>query len=253
MDETLPGSADVPARTVDPGRGLAWWTEAWALFMRSAVLWVALGLILIVVFAVISMVPLLGAVATALLTPVFFGSWMQAAHKVDAGGVLEVADLFSAFKGAQLTPLIVLGALFAAATVVIFLVAGVLGAGAVFGMFHGGMHQSGTGLLAGLGVGLMAMLFFLAFGLLATAAIWFAPALVVFRNITPVDALKASFAAVFRNWLPFLVYGVIEIVLAIVASIPFALGWLVLMPVLMLTAYVSYRDVFGTAAAPTAA
>jgi uncharacterized membrane protein len=221
--------------------------------MRSALLWVALALILIVVFAVIGFVPLLGAVATALLAPVFVGSWMLAAHKVHNGGVLEVGDLFSAFKGAQLTPLIVLGALFAAATVVIFLVAGVLGAGAMFGMFTGGARHSGAGMMAGLGVGMLAMLLFVTFGLLATAAIWFAPGLMLFRKATPVDAAKASFAAVLQNWLPFLVFGVIEIVLAIVASIPFALGWLVLLPVLMLTAYVSYCDVFGAPAPETAA
>jgi hypothetical protein len=252
MADALP-STDTQTRTIDAGRGLAWWTEAWALFMRSALLWVVMALILIVIFVVISFVPLLGAVATALLTPVFFGSWMLAARKVQGGGVLEVGDLFSAFKGAHLTPLVILGALFAAATVVIFLVAGVLGAGALFGMFGGGMHRSGAGVMAGLGVGMLAMLIFFTFGLLATAAIWFAPALVVFRKATPVDAAKASFTVVFRNWLPFLVFGVIEIVLAIVASIPFGLGWLVLLPVVMLTAYVSYCDVFGAPAPQTAA
>lgn len=243
MDDAMP-NANAQARMVDASRGLAWWTEAWALFMRSALLWVALGLILIIGCAVIGMVPLLGALATALLMPAFVGGWMLAARKVHDGGTLEVGDLFRAFQGPQLTPLIVLGALFAAATALAFLLAGVLGAGAAFGMFSGGMHRSGAGLLAGLGVGLVAMLVFLGIGLLATAAMWFAPALVVFRQIAPIDAAKASFAAVFKNWLPFLVYGLIQFVLAIVASIPFALGWLVLVPVMMLTAYVSYRDLF---------
>jgi uncharacterized membrane protein len=45
--------------------------------------------------------------------------------------------------------------------------------------------------------------------------------------------------------LPFLVYGVVYVVAAIVASIPFGLGWIVLLPVLMLTVYVSYRDIYG--------
>ena len=243
MDDALP-SANAQARTVEPGRGLAWWTEAWALFVRSALLWVALGLILIVGCGVISMVPLLGAVATALLIPPFVGGWMLAARKVHGGGTLEAGDLFSGFQGAQLTPLFVLGALFAAATALTFLVAGVLGAGAAFGMFLGGMQHGGAGMLAGLGVGLLAIFVFFTFGLLATAAMWFAPALVVFRQTAPIDAAKASFAAVFRNWLAFLVFGLIQIALAVVASIPFALGWLVLVPVMMLTAYVSYRDVF---------
>ena len=48
-----------------------------------------------------------------------------------------------------------------------------------------------------------------------------------------------------KNVVPFLVFGVIYIVAAIVASIPFGLGWIVLVPVSLLTAYVSYEDVFG--------
>ncbi len=47
------------------------------------------------------------------------------------------------------------------------------------------------------------------------------------------------------NWLPFLVYGLIYLVAAFVASIPFGLGWILLVPVVLLTMYVSYRDVFG--------
>ena len=54
-----------------------------------------------------------------------------------------------------------------------------------------------------------------------------------------------SFAASTKNIGPFLLWGLIYIIASIVASIPFALGWLVLGPVLMLTMYVSYKDVFG--------
>jgi uncharacterized membrane protein len=241
----------IEARTVDPGRGVAWWTEAWALFMRSALLWVVLTVILVVGFALIGMVPLLGSLATALLTPVFVASWMVAARKVEGGGTLEVGDLSAAFRGDRLTPLIVLGALFAAATLIILLVAGALGAGAMFGLFgmsgRGMSHSAGT-MVSAMGAGFMAVLVFFTFGMLATAALWFAPALVVFRNVPPVEAVMSSLRAVFKNVLPFLLYGVIQLVLAVVASIPFALGWLVLLPVMLLTAYVSYRDVFGEVA-----
>jgi uncharacterized membrane protein len=245
---TNTATATVEARTVESGRGLVWWTDAWALFMRSALLWVVLGVILIIVFALIGMVPLLGSLATALLTPVFVASWMVAARKVEGGGTLEVADLFTGFRGDRLTPLLVLGALFAGATLIIFLVAGALGAGAMFGLFGmsgSGMSHSAGSMMSAMGAGFMAVLVFFTFGMLATAALWFAPALVVFRNVPPVEAVMSSLRAVFKNVLPFLVYGVIQLVLAVVASIPFALGWLVLLPVMLLTAYVSYRDVFG--------
>ena len=172
---------------------------------------------------------------------------MLAAQKVQDGGTLEVGDLFAGFQGERLAPLLVLGALLLAAMLVIGVVAGVLGLGAVFGMVAGGMHQSAGGIAAGMGAAMAAVLVALVLGTLATMALWFAPALVVFRKLPPIEAVKLSITAVLKNTVPFLVYGLIYIVASIVASIPFALGWLVLLPVSMLTAYVSYREVFEAA------
>jgi uncharacterized membrane protein len=44
--------------------------------------------------------------------------------------------------------------------------------------------------------------------------------------------------------LPFLVYGIVGFLLAIVAVIPLGLGLLVLGPVMWGTMYVGYRDIF---------
>jgi len=128
MNDTL-GSTSPDIRTVDSGRGLAWWTEAWALFTPSAILWIALGLIMLAGYAVVGMVPVVGGLVLALATPVFVGSWMLAARKVQGGGALAVGDLFTCFTGDRLTPLVVLGALLVAATLVIGVVAGALGMG----------------------------------------------------------------------------------------------------------------------------
>jgi len=43
---------------------------------------------------------------------------------------------------------------------------------------------------------------------------------------------------------PFLLYGLVGIGLAIVASIPFGLGWFVLLPVTIASMYTSYCDIF---------
>lgn len=244
----MEGNNNPEARSVAAERGLGWWTDAWALFMRSALLWVALALILFLCMAVVGMVPVLGGVAITLALPVFLGSWVLAAHKVHEGGTLEVADLFAAFKGERLTPLLVIGALLLAATLVMFLVAMVLGAGAVFGVAMGGARQSAAGLMAAVGAGFAALVVCLVLGAIVTMALWFAPALVVFRNVPPVEALKQSATAVLKNWVAFLVFGLLYIVASIVATIPFGLGWLVLLPVSLLTAYVSYRDTYEMAA-----
>lgn len=192
-----------------------------------------------------AMIPLLGTLVASLLTPVFVGSWMLAARKVEGGGALEWADLFACFKGDRLTPLLVLGGLLVAAMLVIGVVAGVFGAGALFGMMAGASHRSLGGMMAAAGAGMTVLLVVLLLGALVTMALWFAPALVVFRQSQPLDAVRASIGAVLKNMLPFLLYGLVYIGLSIVASIPFGLGWIVLLPVTLLTAYVSYRDLFG--------
>jgi uncharacterized membrane protein len=48
----------------------------------------------------------------------------------------------------------------------------------------------------------------------------------------------------------FLIYGVLSLLLLIVASIPFGLGLVLWIPVMVLTMYTSYRDVFATVATP---
>ncbi len=231
-------------RSVDAGRGISWWSEAWGLFTKNAGMWIVLALILIVIVVVLNFIPFVGSLAASLLAPVFAGSWLVAARKVETGGALEVGDLFAGFKD-KLTPLLVLGALMLVATLVIVAIAGALGFGALMGMMVGGADRSASGMMAAMGAGMLALLVAMTLGLLVAMAIWFAPALVVFRNAAPVDALKASFSASLKNIVPFLLYGVIYIIAAIVASIPFGLGWIVLLPVLLLTVYVSSKDVFG--------
>jgi hypothetical protein len=243
MQDTTAAAPAAP-RAVDAGRGISWWSDAWTLFTKSAGLWIVLALIMLVIFVVLGFIPVLGSVATTLALPPFTAGWLLAARKVDGGGTPEVIDLFAGFRQ-RLTPLLVVGALMLAAGVVILLAAGALGLGGMIGLIAGGGHQSAAGIMASLGAGMLALLVALALGLLVTMAVWFAPALVVFRDAAPVDALKQSFSACLKNIVPFLLYSILYLVAAIVASIPFGLGWVVLAPVMMLTAYTSYRDVFA--------
>lgn len=243
MEDTTTSAAPDASqvRSLDAGRGLAWWTEAWPMFTKNAGMWIVLGLVLMVIFIVLAFIPVLGSLASALLAPVFVGGWLLAARKAEAGGAVEVGDLFQGFKD-KLVPLIVLGAVLLAISIVVFLVVGMLGFGAVMGM---GGANSAAGMATAMGAGFLSLLLMLALGFLLAMAFWFAPGLVVFRNVAPIDALKASFAASLKNIVPFLLYGVIYIVAAVVASIPFGLGWIVLVPVLMLTIYVSYKDLYA--------
>ena len=73
-------------------------------------------------------------------------------------------------------------------------------------------------MMAGLGVGMLGLLVALALSLVVAMAIWFAPALVVLRDVAPVEAMKASFAACLKNTVPLLVYGALYLVAAAVAT-----------------------------------
>jgi len=228
---------------VEAGRGLAWWAEAWGLFTRAAVLWIVLILIAAIICIAVAFVPLVGPLASSLIGPVFGGGLMLAARKVDNGGELEVGDLFAGFRD-KLSPLLVLGALLLAVSFAITLISVAFGVGTVTAVLYGGMTERPGAVLATLATAAVGFLILLLVLLPVAMAFVFAPALVVLRDVAPVAALKSSFFACLKNLLPMLVYGVIYVVAAIVASVPFGLGWIVLLPVLVLTAYTAYRDIY---------
>lgn len=237
-------------RTVNAARAPAWWSEAWALFMKNPGMWLVFGVILLVGFVVLHFIPVFGGLVAALLLQVVVGGWMLSARKLASGGNLEPADLFLGFKD-KLNSLVVLGAVAAGASIVLVLVMTVIGGGAALGMVAGGVAGSMGGMLAGAAFGMLALLIAVAFTFVMAMALWFAPALVVFHDVPPIDAMKASWSASLANIVAFIVYGLIWIAAAVVASIPLGLGWIALMPLTMLGIYVSYQDVFE--GAPVAA
>jgi uncharacterized membrane protein len=74
--------------------------------------------------------------------------------------------------------------------------------------------------------------------------IWLSPTLIMLHDYDAIKAAKESFFGCLKNFVPFLLYGVLYIVLAIVATIPLGLGWLALGPVVFITMYTSYKDIF---------
>ncbi len=243
MNQAIGNAAGV--RSVDAGRGLGWWTDAWAVFMKNPGMWVVMGLITGVIYVVLMVIPFVNMLAPTLLAPVFTAGWMLTARKAATGAPIEIGDLFSAFKSERMSSLVVLGAMLLGVFIVLFGVLFVLGLGAAFGVGAGASARSAGGMMAAAGLGLLSMLICLIAGFVISMAFWFAPALVILGGRSPVDALKESFAGSLKNIVPFIVYTVICVVASIVASIPLLLGWLVLIPVLMITIYLSYRDIYG--------
>jgi uncharacterized membrane protein len=75
-------------------------------------------------------------------------------------------------------------------------------------------------------------------------AYWFAPVLVTFHDMTGVQAMKQSFFACLRNIWPFFIYSIVATVLLVLAALPLFLGMLVMIPTMIASLYISYRDIF---------
>jgi len=236
MSESVMGG-----RAVGAGQGWTWIAEGFGLFKKAPGIWIALVVILFVILVVLAFIPLLGAVATFLIMPVFVGGLLLGCRALEGGGELEVAHLFAGFK-AHTGNLIVLGALAIAGWIVVMLPVVVIGGA---GAFLAALRGDAAGVAALGGSFMLAWLVALALSIPIYMALWFAPALVVLRGMAPIEAIKESFLGCLKNVLPFLVYSIVLMVLGIVAAIPLGLGWLVLGPTLIASVYVSYRDIYG--------
>lgn len=230
--------------SVDAGRATAWYGYGFDQFKANAGVWIGMLVVLFVIMMVLAFVPVLGSLASNVLMPVFFGGLMLACQASREGRPVTFDYLFAGFKD-KFGSLALLGLFWMIAVLLITVVAGIFAALVFGGAMAAGALTGSAGLM---GLGVSAILGFILIAMIISIpmamAIWFAPALVVFHNISPIDALMTSLKASLKNWVAFLVFFVLYIVFAIIATIPLGLGWLVLGPVLIGAMYAAYRDIF---------
>jgi uncharacterized membrane protein len=217
-----------------------WFRQGWAIFIVNPGAWIAMMVILIVIYLGLAIVPWIGPLASYLLTPVLAAGMLLACERAARQEEFAITDLFAGFQH-HTGSLVMLGVLYMLGLLVVFVLAFVfVGGGVAGGLLIGSPIGAGVALSGAFLAGLLWILL----SLPIVMAIWFAPALVVFNRLQPVDALKASFHACLKNTLVFLVYGLISLVLCFFAALPLGLGFLVLGPVLAGSVYASYRDIF---------
>lgn len=243
-DETIvPRDTFVPGgRTVAFENGWAWIASAWSIFKRAPGVWIGMVVVFLLICVGLSIVPIVGWIATMLAAPVFGGGFALACRTAEQGGEVQFDQLFGGFKH-RFGPLVGVGAAYLIAMVVILLIVGLTTGASVFTVIKATTPEEVMAAGAGL---LLAGLIYLALQVPLLAAVWCAAPLVVFHDLGPMAAMKASFVGCVRNILPFLLYGIVLLIPSILASIPFMLGWLVLLPVMIASAYTAYRDIYFT-------
>jgi len=224
--------------------GWEWIKQGFALFMKSPLLWIVLLMIFLIAAIGFSNVPVVGEPLVSLLVPVILVGLMTGCRALEQDDELELAHLFSGFHR-HTAHLITLGGISLVSQFMIFGVMMLLGGADLVSFMMNGPPDPDPELVmeaiksAGLALMVGAVLFSM-----LTMAMQYAPYLVYFNDIAPVQAMKLSFRAFTYNIGPMLVYFSTFMILAFLASMPAFLGWLVLIPLIFTSLYASFRSIF---------
>jgi uncharacterized membrane protein len=179
-------------------------------------------------------------VVSTLLAPVFAAGMMWGCQALTRNQDLEINHLFEGFKK-NTAQLITVGGLYMGGLLVVAVFVVLALDKQTIELLVQGKDLSPEQASAMMLPILIAMLFIMPI----LMAYWFAPILAGLHNLSAVDAMKLSFVACLTNMLPFLLYGFIFMALLIIAIIPFGLGLVLVVPLMMTSLYTSYVDIFS--------
>jgi hypothetical protein len=226
-------------KSVSPGRGWGWIADGFGYFKKSPGAWIGAVVVWFVIVLVLNLIPLIGQLAFMLTAYVWMAGFMLGCRDQDEGKGFQFTHLFAGFSN-KVGKLILLSVVVAVISMaVMFMTMGSM----YFSMITGDPAASQEIMNDFAGFWL-SILFAMLIMLPLMMAIWFAPALIVLNDVSIGEAMKLSFIGCLKNIVPFLIYGVIGIILYVVAMIPLLLGLLVLGPVIIASIYVGYKDIF---------
>lgn len=227
-------------KQVPIGNGWSWIVNGFHLFKANPAMWIILLVIYLAIMIPVSLVPVVGSIIGTLLAPVFAAGMMWGCQALSRQQDLEINHLFEGFKQ-NTSQLIAVGGIYMMSLLVIAVFV-------VLALDKDIMElliqekalspEQASEVLLPILIGLL-------FVTPVLMAYWFAPILAGLHRLNAVDAMKISFVACLKNILPFLLYGFIFVVLLIVAIIPYGLGLVVVVPVMMTSLYTSYVDIFN--------
>jgi hypothetical protein len=231
------------ARKVESGHGWMWIKHGFELFRKSPVLWVVLVIIAALALITIASIPVVGDPLATLLMPVVLAGFMLGCHALQQGEELELVHLFAGFRQ-HTQQLVTLGGINLVSQLLILGVMMLTGGASLVSVLMNGNPNDQTAVMqAAAGAGLAVIVGMTLYCVLVMA-MQFAPALVLFNNAAPIEALKSSLRACLLNILPLSVYGAIMLIFAFAASLPMMLGWVVLLPLIVASTYTAYQDLF---------
>lgn len=244
-------------RTAPAGNGINWLVDSFAIFSKYWLAWLVIDIFIIVLKVATFFIPVVGGIVTQILFPVFMGGLMLGCRSQDKGEGFLIEHFFSGFSN-KFLQLVTIGAIQMSGIFLIFIFCGLMlffmvgGVDTIMGILQAAQNAmtahdinrlfevAGGMSLIVLAVALTGLALYVPLLVL----VWFAPALIVLDDQDVITAMKNSFTGCMKNVIPYLAYGVIGLVFSIIASIPLGLGWLVLIPMMIISIYLAYKDIF---------
>ncbi len=238
------------ARQTSAKQGWQWIVNGFYLFFKAPLAWILLCFVLLLIAATLALIPMVGQFFFTLLSPLFLAGLMIGCRALERGEKLEITYLFAGFRQNPI-PLITVGGIYLVGQVLILGVAMMLGGGTLMDLLVNGKRVDENELRGVMSGGLTAVMVALGLSVPLMMAAWFAPLLVVFKDMPAVAAMRLSFLACIKNIIPLQLYTITMVVLAVIAAMPYGLGFFLLVPVLFASLYASYEDIFMEAVGPT--
>lgn len=225
---------DEPNR-LPAGHGVSWIGQAWRIFLARPFLWLMLGVGYVVLMTILSFIPIVNFLV-GLFHPCVVAGLAYVAYQIDVGDDVGLGDVFVGFRHQVVQQVLLVGLSMVVVFVALAVMAVLMG---IFGSSLTNPSQITQNTTAILIMILVGLIFFIPLSMV----MWLAPILVLFHEMSALSAMKLSFKACVRNILPFLVYTIVIGLIAIIAMIPFGLGYFVLLPMLFISMYVIYKDI----------
>ncbi|MFK8031067.1 MAG: BPSS1780 family membrane protein [Gammaproteobacteria bacterium] len=224
-------------RAVPAGRGITWIAEAFGLFKAFPMPWVTTGLTLFGLSMLSGLIPVAGGVFNTVVTSLVLSGIVLGCAAQEFGEEYSVNYLFVGFNKPQkiiALSLIYVGVMYT----ILILVLGPLGRTIVMGKLDPAVLEQQLEAQSA------NMLIVIALMLPVFMATWFAIALITLHGLSVLDAMRLSFLGSLRNLLPMLLFSVALGFLFFIAVLPFFLGLLIMYPIMLISTYTAYRDIF---------
>ncbi len=229
--------------------GWLWIRHGYRLIMRNPLQAIPLSMLFALGISMAMLIPLGGVFLAILLMPVLMAGYMRVCRSLEFSEPVLPRYIIAGFEK-RAAPLVSLGGMLLLGMIMISMFTASMGGTVLNTILQDFQtHQDLAVLFEALlspASGLRMTLFtgFVLFFVLMLA-MQFAPMLVFFNQMAPLDAMKVSLQASVRNIVPFSVYSmIIQLIAFFLSVIPFGLGWIILLPLGLTSMYVAYRDIF---------